>query len=132
MVAMIAGGIGGIRALGRAMAADTGADLEPTVRRWLALPTGEQRPIVYLNGIIAQLAKFSRSETRKMGRRIGADARPAGNRQAVVAYLSMLYGANKPEMLTSEQTLAAPIVLVVAAFLAIVIRWGMSASTDLN
>jgi hypothetical protein len=115
MVAMLAKVHGGIRALARAMAGEGGTDLEPTVRRWLALAGVELRPIGDLNRTFAHLAKFSRADTRRMRRRIRTELGPAGDRQAIVAHLSLAHGAEKPVLLTLEETLALPAVLAVAA-----------------
>jgi hypothetical protein len=111
---------GGARALARAMAGQGKTALEPTVRRWLALGRGELRPIGDLNRIVARIAKFSRSEIRKMRRRIVTEPGPAGDRQAIIGHLSLAFGAEKPVMLTLEETLALPAVLACAAFLAFV------------
>jgi hypothetical protein len=120
MVAMLAERLGGTRALARAVAGEGDTDLEPTVRRWLALARKEPRSINELNRFVARLAKFSRAEIRKMRRRIVTEPGPAGDRQAVTAHLSLLYGAEKPVMLTLEETLALPAVLALAALLALV------------
>jgi hypothetical protein len=120
MVVMLAERLGGTRALARAVAGEGDADLEPTVRRWLALSISEPRPIGDLNRIVAHLAKFSRAEIRKMRRRILMEPGPAGDRQAVAAHLSLLCGAEKPIMLTLEETLALPAVLALAALTAFV------------
>jgi hypothetical protein len=120
MVAMLAERCGGARALARAMTGEGDTDLEPTVRRWLALSGSELRPIGDLNRIVARVAKFSRAETRKMRRRIVTEPRPAGDRQAIVAHLSLAHGAEKPLMLTLEETLALPAALALAALLALV------------
>jgi hypothetical protein len=96
---------GGVRALSRAMAGENGPGLEATVRRWLALGQSELRSIIELNRIVARLAKFSRSEIRKLRRRIRSEAGPAGDRQAVLAYISLLNGSDKPVVPTPEETL---------------------------
>jgi hypothetical protein len=96
MVAWLADRFGSLRAFARTLAGDGDGDLEPTVRRWLALGQGTPRPIVEINRVVAQLAKFSRAEIRKMHRRIRTEAGPTGDRQAVLAYLSLVYGAGKP------------------------------------
>src|ERR1700687_3781412 len=108
MVAALAGRCGGIRALARAMAGGGGTDLEPTVRRWVAMARVELRLIGDLNRIVARLARLSRAETRKMRRRIVTEPGPAGDRHAIVARLSMVHGAEKPVMLTPEETVALP------------------------
>jgi hypothetical protein len=105
---------GGVRALARAVAAPDGSDCEPTVRRWLALARSEPRSIAELNRIIARLAKFSRSEIRKSRRRIRREPGPVGDRQAILAHVSLLNGAEKPALPTPVETLAFPIVLFVA------------------
>jgi hypothetical protein len=120
MVAALAERCGGARALARAMAGEGETDLEPTVRRWLALAGNEPRPIGDLNRFLACLAKFSRSEIRKMRRRIVTEAGPAGDRQAIVGYLSLAHGTEKPVMLTLEATLALPAAFAVADLFAIV------------
>jgi hypothetical protein len=120
MVAMLAERYGGTRALARAMAGEGGSDLEPTLRRWLALARVEQRPIDELNRIVARLAKFSRAETRELRRRIVTEPGPAGDRQAIVEYLSLAYGGEKPVVLAPEETLALPAALALAALLALV------------
>jgi hypothetical protein len=53
-VALLAAHRGGVRELARGMEVD-----EKTVRRWLALASGELRPISETNAIIAKLAKFA-------------------------------------------------------------------------
>jgi len=106
---------GDIRALARAMAGEGGPDLEPTVRRWLALASGELRSIGDLNRIVARLAKFSRYEIRRLRRRFVTEPGPAGDRQAIVAHLSLAYGAGKPAVLARQETLALPAALALAA-----------------
>ena len=113
-VGMLAERHGGVRALARAMAGKDGPRLEATVRRWLALAPSEPRSIIELNRIVARLAKFSRSEIKKLRRRIRSESGPAGDRQAVLAYISLLNGSDKPVVPTPEETLALPLVLVVA------------------
>jgi hypothetical protein len=81
------------------------------VRRWLGLAHDELRPIGDLNRIVARLAKFSRSETRKIRRRIVTEPGPAGDRQAIVLHLSLAYGAAKPAVLTLEEARALPAAL---------------------
>jgi hypothetical protein len=120
MVAMLAERLSGTRALARAIVGEGDADLEPTVRRWLALARKEQRPINELNRFVASLAKFSRAEIRKMRRRIDAEPGPAGDRQVVVAHLSLAHGAQKPVVLAPEETLAFPAVLAFAGLAAVV------------
>jgi hypothetical protein len=83
-------------------------DLEPTVRRWLALARSEPWPIGDLNRFVARLAKFSRAEIRKMRRRIVVEPGPADDRQEIVGFLSLAHGAEKPVLLTPEETLALP------------------------
>jgi hypothetical protein len=90
------------------------------VRRWLALAKVELRPIGELNRIVARLAKFSRAEIKKMRRRIDAEPGPAGDRQAIVAYLSLAHGAEKPAILAPDETLALPVVLALAGLAALV------------
>jgi hypothetical protein len=102
MVARLADRFGSLRAFARALAGEGGRDLEPAVRRWLTLGQGTPRPIGEINRIIAGLAKFSRSEIRKMRRRIPTERGPTGDRQAIVGYLSLAYGAEKPAVLDNE------------------------------
>jgi hypothetical protein len=113
---------GGIRALARAMAGQNGPDCEPALRRWLAVPRGGPRSIIELNRIIAQLAKSSRSEIRRRRRRIRSESGPVGDRQVVLAHISLLYGAEKPLMPAPEETLALPVALVLAGLLAALLR----------
>jgi hypothetical protein len=120
--AMLAERHGGVRALARAMACKDGRDCEPALRRWLALARSEPRSIDQLNPIVARLAKFSRSEIRKLRRRIRCESGPAGDRQAVLAYISLLKGADKPVAPTPEETLAFPVAIVAARLLAALIR----------
>jgi hypothetical protein len=120
MVAALAGRCGGVRALARAMAGEGDTDLEPTVRRWVALAASEPRPIGGLNRTVARLAKSSRGEIRKMRRRIVVEPGAAGDRQTIVGHLSLAFGAEKPVMLTLEETLALPVVLAVTGLFAIV------------
>jgi hypothetical protein len=120
MVAALAGRCGGVRALARAMAGEGVTDLEPTMRRWLALAGVDLRPIGDLNRIVARLAKFGRAEIRKMRRRSLTEPGPAGDRLAIVAHLSLAHGVEKPVILTLEETLALPAVLALAALLALV------------
>jgi hypothetical protein len=108
---------GGVRALARAMAGKKGGDRESTVRRCLVLGRSETKSIIELNRIVSRLSKFSRSEIRKSSRRIRTESTPAGDRQAVLAHISLLYGAVKPIVPTMEETLALPVVLVVAELL---------------
>jgi hypothetical protein len=102
---------GGVRALGRAIAGQDGLDVEATVRRWLALDQSEPRPIGDLNRIVTRLGKFSRSEIGKSCRRIRSEPGQVGDRQAVLAYISQLYGAQKPVVPTPEETLVLPLFL---------------------
>jgi hypothetical protein len=120
MVAMLAERLCSIRALARAMAVEGNSDPEPTVRRWLTLAAGEPRPIGDLNRIFARFAKFSRSEIRKMRRGIVTEPGPAGDRQAIVGHLSLLYGDEKPVVLAPREMLALPAVLALASLLAFV------------
>jgi hypothetical protein len=59
-----------------------------------------------LNRIVSRLAKFSRSEIRKSHRRICTEPGPVGDRQAVLAHISLLFGAEKPLVPTSDETFA--------------------------
>jgi hypothetical protein len=103
---------GGVRALARAMADKGGRDYEPTVRRWLSLDPSEPRPIIELNRIVARLSKFSRTEIKKSRRLIHRAAGPAGDRQAVLAHISLRCGSEKPLVPTPEETLVVPLVFV--------------------
>ena len=116
---MLAEHYGGVRALARAIAGEDEL-LEATIRHWLALGQSEFRRIGNLNRIVKRLGKFSRSEIRKSRRRIRTELGPIGDRQAVLAHISLLYGAEKPVVPTPEETLALPAVLVVARVFALV------------
>jgi hypothetical protein len=107
----------GVRALARAMAGKDGRNYEPTVRRWLSLDPSDPRPIIELNRIIARLSEFSRAELKKSRRRIQRVTDPAGDRQAVLAHISLLSGTEKPLVPTPEETLVLPLVLVVTKLL---------------
>jgi hypothetical protein len=120
-VAVFAEHYGGVRALARAMAGEDGPDLEPTVRRWLGLGQGELRSIIELNHIVARLAKFSRSEIRKKRRPIRVEPGPVGERQAILAHIAFLHGADKPVELTQEEILAFLVLVVMLGLLAIVL-----------
>jgi hypothetical protein len=108
---------GGARGLARAMTTQGGGNLESTLRRWLGLAQGEPRPIVELNRIVARLSKFSRTEIRKLRRRIRSEVGPAGDRQAILAHVSLLNGAQKPIVPEPEEALAFPVIPVVAGLL---------------
>jgi hypothetical protein len=108
---------GGVRAVARAIAAEDGRDCEPAVRRWLGLARTEPRSIVDLNRIVARLASFSRSEIRVLRRRIRSEAGPVGNRQVVLAHMSLLMGSEKPVVPMPEETLAFPVVVVMLGLL---------------
>jgi hypothetical protein len=110
MTALLAERRGGIRSLARVMEID-----KDTVRQWLALNEGELRPIKKTNAIIARLAKFARSEIRALKHRITTDHGPAGDRQAIVACLSLFYGAEKLIILSPAETLALPAALLLGA-----------------
>jgi hypothetical protein len=87
---------GGVRALGRAMTKQGEADLEATQRRWRGLAESKPRPIGDLNRIVKRLARFSRAEIRKLHRRVATgQSGPLGDRQVVLAYLSLLGDAEK-------------------------------------
>jgi hypothetical protein len=116
-VEMLAERHGGVRALSRTMAGKDERDYEPTVRRWLSLDPRVPRPIIELNRIVARLSKFSRAEIKKSRRRIRTERRPAGDRQAVFAHISLLKGSDKPVVPTLEETLVLPLVLVMARLL---------------
>jgi hypothetical protein len=105
------------------MAGEDGSDHEPSVRRWLALAQGEPRPIIELNRIVARLAEFSRAELKRQRRRIRTDPGRVGDRQAILAHISLLYGADKPGVPTKEETLVFPLALVVAGVLAVIVGW---------
>jgi hypothetical protein len=113
---------GGVRALARAMAKHGEDNFESTLRRWLGLARSDPWSIVELNRIVSRLAKFSRAEIRKLRRRVTTGSGPHGDRQAVLAYLSLLSGAKKPVVPTPEETLALPVLLVVAGLLVGVVR----------
>jgi hypothetical protein len=115
MTAMLALWHGSIRGVARAIAGDDENALEPTVRRRLSLARGDPRPIGELNKIVARLGKFTRVEIRKTQRRIATEPGRAGERQAIVGYLSLAYGAEKPVVPTQEETLALPAALALAA-----------------
>jgi hypothetical protein len=117
---MLAERLGGTRALARAIAGDGDTDLEPTVRRWLAFAAGELRPVGEVNRVLGRLAKFSRLEIKKMGRRITTQAGPAGDRQAIGGHLAQVYGAGKPAVLAPEEMLAFPFAIVLLALFAFV------------
>jgi hypothetical protein len=121
-VAALAKHHGGVRPLARAMTKRDETDLESTVRRWLDLARSKPRPIVELNRIVSRLAKFSRAEIKKSRRRIRSESGPVGDRQAVLAHISLLQGSEKPVVPTPEETLALPVLLVVAGLLVGVVR----------
>jgi hypothetical protein len=104
-VGMLSERYGGVRALARGMAGQHGCDCEPAACRWLSRSLSGPRSIIELNRIVARLAKFSRSEIRKLHRRIRSDSGPAGERQAVFAHISLLKGYDKPIAPTSEDTM---------------------------
>jgi hypothetical protein len=89
-------------------------NFEAILRRWLALARGELRPIGDLNRIVACLAKFSRSEIKKRRRRIRTEPGVTGDRQAIVGYWSLVYGAEKPALMAPEEVCALPAVLALA------------------
>jgi hypothetical protein len=109
---------GGVRALARAMKPAGEGDLEPTLRRWIALGVGELRPIADLNRIMARLGKFCRGEIRKRRRRIIVERGPAGDRQLVLALLQLLDGADQVQVPSPDETLTILPALVVVAFIA--------------
>ena len=106
----------------RAMAGKDGRNYESTLRRWLSLDPSEPRPIIDLNRIVGRLSKFSRAEIKKSRRRIHRAAGPPGDRQAVIAHLSLLAGAKKLLLPTSEETVAFPAGVVVAGLLVPLVR----------
>jgi hypothetical protein len=116
-VALFVAHQGGVRELARAIEVD-----EKTVRRWLALARGELRPIRETNSIIAKLAKFARSEIRAARRRITTVRGPEGDREAILACLSLVHGTETPAILSPAETLAFPAVLCLGALLAVVVR----------
>jgi hypothetical protein len=75
---------------------------------WCSSVGSEPRPINQLNPAVSSLAKFSRSEIRKFRRRIRCESGPAGDRQAILAYISLLNGSDKPVVPRSEETLVLP------------------------
>jgi hypothetical protein len=91
------------------MAKPSGADLEPTLRRWLSLDRRGPRPATELNPILARLSKFSRAEIKKARRRIHTEHGLVGDRQAVLAHISLLCGAEKPVVPTPEEVFAVPV-----------------------
>jgi hypothetical protein len=99
MTALFAETHGSQRELARAM----GIDRE-TVRCWLTLNQCEP-PIRPINAIIAKLAKFARSEIRALRRRVTTDYGAAGDRQAIVAYLPLVYRMREPIIRSSAETL---------------------------
>ena len=105
-VGMLAERYGGVRALARAIAGKDGRNYEPVTRRWLAIARSDPRSIKQLNPIVSRLARFSRSETKKLRRRIRSEAGPAGDRQAILAHISLLNGAENPVVPTPVETLA--------------------------
>jgi hypothetical protein len=105
---MLAEHHGGVRALARTMAKQDGDNPESTLRRWLGLARSEPRSIVELNRIVARLSKFSRTEIKKLGRRIRSQAGPVGDRQAILAHISLLNGAEKPVVPKPEEVLRIP------------------------
>jgi hypothetical protein len=60
-------------------------------------------------------------EIRKSRRRIHRMANPPGDRQAVLAHISLGYGSEKPLVPAPEETLAIPATIVAAGFLACLI-----------
>jgi hypothetical protein len=112
---------GGVRALARAIAGKHGLNYEPTVRQWLSLDASEPPSVIELNRIVARLSTFSRTEIKKSRRRIHRVAGPAGDRQAILAHISLLYGSEKPLVPSPEETLAIPVAIVAAGLLAFVI-----------
>jgi hypothetical protein len=113
---------GGIRAFARAMAGQGGRDAEATLRRWLALPRGGPRPIIELNRIVGRLAKFSRSEIRESRRRIRRESGPVGERQTVLAHISLLYGAEKPLVPAAEEMLGLPVAVILTGLLVALVQ----------
>lgn len=109
---------GGRRGLARAMQPAGESDHEPTLRRWIALGSGEVQPIAYLNGIMARLAKFCRGEIRKKGRRFTVESGPAGDRQVVWSLHQLLTGANTVQVPSGDETLIILPALVLVASLA--------------
>jgi hypothetical protein len=53
-------------------------------------------------------------------RRIRTEPGPVGHRQAILAYISLLFGAEKPVVLKPEETLAFPFLPILAALAALV------------
>jgi hypothetical protein len=74
-----------------------------------------------LIGFLLAVERFSRFQTRKLRRRIGRKFSPVGDRQAIVGYLSLAYGAENPVVLTPDETRALPAALAIAALL--VVLW---------
>jgi hypothetical protein len=122
-VVLLAQHQGGLRKLAEAMTGKPAAGLGPAVdessiRRWLALAKGPLRPIGETNAILAKLAQFARRLIREKKRRSpSVDAGPAGNRQIIVACLSLLYGVKEFVVLEKMETLELPAALLLAALL---------------
>jgi hypothetical protein len=55
-------------------------------------------------------------------RRIRREAGPAGDRQTILAHISLLNGAERPVVPKPEETLAFPVILVVASQLVALVR----------
>jgi hypothetical protein len=55
-------------------------------------------------------------------RRIRSEAGPVGDRQAILAHISLLNGAEKPIVPKPEEALAFPVILVVSGLLVALVR----------
>jgi hypothetical protein len=118
MIALIADRLGGLRELARAMEID-----EKTARRWVALCQGELRPVGKINAVVAKLDKLARREIGNGRHRMAFDHGPAGERQAIVAYVSVLHGAEKPIILSSAETLVlSAALLIVRIFVLLILK----------
>jgi hypothetical protein len=117
MVGLIAECRGGLRELARAVGVD-----EKTARRWLGLLQGELRPVGKINAIVAKLGKLARREIRTARLRMTLDHGPAGDRQAIASYLSLLFGAEKPIIPSSAETLGLPVALLLGGLVVVVVR----------
>jgi hypothetical protein len=121
-VEMLAERHDGVRGLARAMAKQGGDNSESTLRRWLGLAHSERRSIAELNRIVARLSKFSRTEIKSLRRRIRSEPGPAGDRQAILAHISLLDAADKPIVPKPEEALAFPVIFVIVGLLVALVQ----------
>jgi hypothetical protein len=105
VTSLLAASVGGVRALARAMGSSEKIDLEPTLRRWIALGAGELRPIADLNWTTRRLARFSRAELRKRHRRFIVEPGPVGDRQLIWVLLQLLHGVEAAQVPTPDEML---------------------------